>query len=101
MQKQYDLVMNTNVVIQVGETFVEYGRLPSGIIQGFEEIVFHFTTHTAASLQQHNAAVKPLIEQLQAKGYGTGPVWELTKSLVTTWNAKNQTTVAEFKVSKL
>lgn len=100
MQKQYDMVMNNNVVIQVGETFVEYGRLPSGIVRGFEDIVFHFTTHTATSLQQHNAAVKPLIQQLQSKGYGTGPAWELSKSVVTTWNAKNQTTVAEFKANK-
>lgn len=54
----------TSLVEYSDGTDVSYGHIPSGLIEGWEGIVFWFITHDRWDADAHEAAVKPLIDRL-------------------------------------
>jgi hypothetical protein len=95
-----DLKVNLYPVseIEVNGVGVLYGRIPNGIIEGFEDIIFYFLTAEAFDTEKHEKTVKPLLDSIEHDSHDHGAYWELTKCECLVWNERSQVTVASFRV---
>lgn len=88
----------TNLSEYSDGTEVSYGRIPSGLVEGWEGIVFWFITHDRWDANAHEAAVKPLIDRLVAASYDHGVRWVQTKIDAVVWEEHCQMTLVSFRV---
>lgn len=88
----------TNLLEYSDGTEVFYGRIPSGLIEGWEGIVFWFNTHDRWEADAHEAAVNPLIEKLIFDSEDHGVRWVITKIDAVVWEENCQITLVSFRV---
>lgn len=84
--------------IEINGIEVKYGRLPSGLVQSYEGIVFFFKTREAYDADTHERAVQTLISKIESESDNHGSSWEMVKCEATVWKERNQITVASFRV---
>jgi len=90
--------LTTNLTVNSDETEVSYGRIPSGLIKGWNGIVFWFATHDRWDADRHEAAVKPLIDKLIYDSEDHGVRWVKTKIAIPVWEQYCQITLVSFRV---
>lgn len=93
-----NIKLNTTETIEINGIEVKYGRLPSGLIERYEGIIFFFKTREAYDAETHEKAVQPLISKIESKSYDHGSDWEMVKCEAIVWKERNQITVASFRV---
>ncbi|MEK4968593.1 hypothetical protein MKX29_13375 [Cytobacillus sp. FSL R7-0696] len=84
--------------IIINQTQVDYGEIPSGLIDGYIGTVFYFKTSDAFDKDTHESAIKPLIKQLQSASEDYGTSLELSKCEALIWKEYRQVTVASFRI---
>lgn len=84
--------------VEVNGTKVMYGRIPHGVVEGFNGIVFYFSTTEAFDTDKHEKAVKPLLDCIEHDSHDHGVYLQITKCECLVWNEHSQVTVASFSV---
>lgn len=79
---------------------VACGRIPSGLIDGWNGIVFYFCTSDAYDAGKHEALVKPLIQNIAWQNDETehGVSWRVTKTEAVVWEPHKQITLVSFRI---
>jgi len=90
------LIVSTNIESN-GER-VSYGRIPGGLIEGFDGIVFYFWTEDAFDAQKHENIVKPIIDEMVRQNEDYGTRWVISKIDAVIWTAQKQVTVVSFRI---
>ena len=91
-------ILNTGLsVVSQGEE-VTYGRFPSGLIDGWDGIVFYFQTSNCDNDELYNMVINSLIERLEDENEDHGVTWRKTRQDIIRWEEKNQITLVSFRV---
>ncbi len=77
---------------------VFYSRIPIGLVEGFDGIVFYFQTTEAFNTKAHEGAVKPVIDSLIDQSHDHGAYWEVTKCEAVVWHEHSQVSVVSFRI---
>ena len=84
--------------IESNGTKVTYGRIPGGLVEGFDGLDFYFWTDDAFDAQKHENAVKPIIDELVRQNEDYGTRWVITKIDAVIWTEQKQVTVVSFRI---
>ena len=90
--------LQTKMTTIIENTIVEYGKIPSGLINGYESvdgIIYYIQTNDE---DNHLKAVKQIIEQLEAQSYDHGSEWRETSSALMLCNEYCQISIVSFRV---
>jgi hypothetical protein len=93
-----EMVNTQSNVKRVNEIDVFYSRIPIGLVEGFDGIIFYFQTTEAFDAKAHEGAVKPIIDALVDQSYDHGAYWVLTKCEAVVWHERSQVSVVSFRV---
>ena len=77
---------------------VEYGKIPSGLIEGWKGIVFYFQTNDAYDTELHERVVGKVIDQLESQSFDHWQEWRKTKIEAVVWNEYCQITLVSFRI---
>lgn len=82
---------------------ISYGRIPSNIIEGWEGIVFYFTTNERElfnDIKKYEEIIQPLIDKLKWQNDESkhGVSWRETRKEAIVWNEMRQITLVSFRV---
>ncbi len=93
---------NRNTV-KVDNYYVGYGRIPSGLIEGWNEIVFYFTTSEEElfnDINKYEKIIQQLIDRLKYQNDESehGVSWRETRKEAVEWNKYCQITLVSFRV---
>jgi len=91
----------TSMWVEVDGINVEYSRFPSGLIEGWNDIVYCFTTFNAYDTELHEKVVSKVIDQLEYQSYDHGSEWRKTKIEAVVWNEYRQITLVSFRVKDM
>ena len=91
----------TRLDIEIDGIDIKYGQIPSGIIEGWDGIVFYFQTNDTfdtVEIELHEKVIGKAINMLieQTEDYGT--YWEKTRIEAVEWTRYCQTTLVSFRV---
>ncbi|HSH51629.1 MAG TPA: hypothetical protein VK982_07885, partial [Bacteroidales bacterium] len=62
-------ILEIKLNIKVDGINVEYGKIPSGLIDGWKGIVFYFQTNDAYDTELHEKVVGKVINQLESQSF--------------------------------
>ena len=93
--------IETSMWIQVDGINVEYGKIPSGLIDGWNGIVYYFSTFDAYDTELHEKVVSKVIKKLEDQSYDHGSEWRKTKIEAIVWNDFKQLTLVSFRVKDM
>lgn len=93
---------NSNT-IKVDNYYVDYGRIPSGLVEGWNEIVFYFKTSEEElfnDIKKYEKTIQQLINQLKEQNDESehGVSWRETRKEAVKWNEYCQITLVSFRV---
>lgn len=88
----------TKLTTEVNGVPVTYGRIPSGVIKGWDEIVFYFQCSSELDAEKHKSIIRPLIEQLEAQSYDHGSEWRFKKAEAFVWTPFCQISLVQFRI---
>lgn len=91
-------VLETKMSIEVDGINIDYGRIPSGLIDGWKGIVFYFQTNDAYDTELHERVVGKVIDQLESQSFDHWSEWRKTKVEVVVWNEYCQITLVSFRI---
>ena len=83
---------------QIGN--VCYGRIPSGLIEGWNGIVFFFHTADVYDAKKHEDLIKPIIEQIEYQNDESehGVSWRIMQKDAVVWEPRRQITLVSWRV---
>ena len=87
--------LKTCLSVKIDDIEIQYGSIPSGVIDGWDGIVYYFKTYDDKS---HEKVVTQMIEQLESQSYDHGSEWRETKVEAVVWNEYCQITLVSFRV---
>ena len=85
----------TKMSTMVDDTIVEYGKIPEGLIEGFEGIVYYIKTNDQ---ENHAKAVMQVISQLESQSYDHGSEWRETKTNLVASDEYYQLSIVAFRI---
>jgi hypothetical protein len=88
----------TKLMVDVESVNVVYGKIPSGLIEGWDGIVYYFQTSNTYDTALHEKIVNKLIDQLESQSFDHWSEWRKTKVEVVVWNEHSQITLVSFRV---
>jgi hypothetical protein len=77
---------------------VEYGKIPSGLLEGWDGIVYYFKTNYAYDTKLHEEVVSKVVDQLESQSYDHGSEWRKTKIEALVWEELCQITLVSFRI---
>ena len=91
--------MNLQTELQtiIDGTIIEYGKIPSGLIDGWTGTVYYFLTSDAYDAEKHKKVVNVVIEQLESQIFDLWSEWRKTIGTVV-WDEHCQITLVSFRV---
>jgi hypothetical protein len=90
--------LKTKLNVDVDGINVDYGRIPSGLIDGWNGIVYYFLTNDAYDTDLHEKVISKVIDQLESQSFDHWSEWRQTKIEATVWNEYCQLTLVSFRV---
>jgi len=89
--------------VQVGDVYVSYGRIPSGLLDGWSEVIFFFQTNESKlyyDSNEYEKVIQPLIDKLKSQNDESnhGVRWVETKKEAVVWTSYCQTTLVSFRI---
>lgn len=87
--------LQTKLQTVVDGILIEYGSIPSGLIDGWYGIVYYFLTYDA---EKHGRVVNEVIEQLESQSFDHWSQWQRTKVEAVVWSELCQITLVSFGV---
>ena len=89
--------------IEYNGFLISYGRIPSNIIDGWEGIVFYFTTNERElfnDIKKYEETIQPLIDQIRWQNDESehGVTWRETRKEAIVWDELRQITLVSFRV---
>lgn len=91
-------LLETKLSVDVDGINIEYGKVPSGLIEGWKGIVFYFQTNDAYDIKLHEKVVSKVIEQLKSQSFDHWQEWRQTKTEAVVWNEYCQITLTSFRI---
>lgn len=88
----------TSMQVEVDGISVEYGKIPSGLIDDWNGIVYYFSTFDAFNTELHEKVVGAVIKQLEDQSYDHGSEWRKTKIEAIVWDEYKQLTLVSFRI---
>lgn len=82
---------------------VAYGRIPSNLIEGWDEIVFFFETSEEElykNISLYEKTIQPIIDKIKYQNNEIQHLvsWRETRKEAVIWNEYRQTTLVSFRV---
>ena len=90
--------LQTRLNIEVDGITVEYGKIPSGLIEDWNGIVYYFQTSNAYDTELHEKVVGSIIKQLESQSFDHWSEWRQTKIDAVVWDENRQITLVSFRV---
>lgn len=90
--------LETGLSVQIDGINVEYGKIPSRLIEGWNGIVYYFKTFDAYDTELHERVVSKIIDQLEYQSYDHGAEWRKSKIEALIWERYHQVTLVSFRV---
>lgn len=90
--------IETKLCVEVDKINIEYGRIPSGLIDGWKGIVFYFQTNDAYDTELHEKVVGKVIDQLESQSFDHWQEWRKTRIESVVWNEHCQITLVSFRI---
>lgn len=90
--------LKTNLQVEIDGINIEYGMIPSGLIESWDGIVYYFKTNTAYDVDSHEWVVSKVINQLQNQNSDHQSEWRRTKIEAVVWNEDVQITLVSFRI---
>lgn len=87
--------LKTSLNIEIEGTNIEYGKIPSGLVNGWNGIVYYIKTD---NIEKHHEVVLKLIEQLELQSYDHGSEWRKTQVETVKCNEYCQISIVSFRV---
>jgi hypothetical protein len=93
------LKLQTNLHTEVEGVTVEYGQIPSGLIDGWDDdLVFFLKANDTYDTEKHERIIGKVIEQLQSQSYDHGSEWRKTHIDAPVWDKYCQITLVGFRI---
>lgn len=90
--------LKTKLNVEVDGISIDYGRIPSGLVDGWNGIVYYFLTKDAYDTELHEKVVGKVISQLESQSFDHWSEWRKTKTETIIWDEYCQLTLASFRV---
>jgi len=91
-------ILETRLNIEIDNIIVEYGRIPSGLIEKWNGIVYYFQTFNAYDTELHEKVVGKAISKLEDQSFDHYSEWRKTKVESAIWDENRQITLVAFRV---
>ena len=90
--------LKTNQSVEINGMVVEYGRIPSGLVDNFDGIVFYVKTTDCFDAVLHENFVLQLLDRLESENEDHGVEWRKTKISAKIWKESIQVTVVSYRI---
>jgi hypothetical protein len=90
--------LQTSLKIDIDGINITYGSIPSGLIDGWNGIVYYFLTNDAYDTELHEKTVGQVISQLESQSFDHWSEWRKTKIEAVVWDELCQITLVSFRV---
>ena len=90
--------LKTKLQTEIDNISIEYGQIPSGLIEGWSGIVYYFLTRSAFDTELHEEAVEGVVNKLMSQNEHSYTRWVKTKIEAVEWTEYCQITLVSFRV---
>ena len=90
--------LKTSQSVKVDGKVVEYGRIPTGLIVGWDGIVFYIKTSDCYLLKEHKGMTNYIINRLENENEDHGTSWRETGREIVKLEMRSQITLVSFRI---
>jgi len=89
----------TGLTAEIDGITIEYGRIPSGIVNGWDGIVYYFQTNISELVKdKYESIIQKVINKLESQSFDHWSEWRETRKETIVFDKCWQITLASFRV---
>jgi hypothetical protein len=92
------LKTDTMLSVNIDGIDINYGYVPSGVIPGWNDIVYFFITHDCYDKDRFENVVETVVKQFENQSYDHGAQWRHYKKECVVWGEYCQIALVSFYI---